>query len=40
MPEYEIMSEFDITVEEFLEGCSPEEIVELISLMKKKGILK
>ena len=40
MPEFDIVSDFDITIDEFLEACSPEEIMELISKMKSKGYLK
>ena len=40
MPEYDIVSSFDITVDDFLEGCSSDEILELISKMKSRGLIK
>ena len=40
MPQFDIVSDFDVTPAEFIEACSTEEILELISVMKSKGILK
>lgn len=40
MPEFDIVAGFDVTPAEFLDSCSPEELMELISLMKSKGIIK
>lgn len=40
MPEFDIVSGFDVTPEEFIDACSTEEILELISIMKSKGIIK